>query len=136
MTRKYDAKKAALTRKRNKKKEAVKMEELRIKMLREQKEREHTYEIEVEVNYYATERGNFTVEAETREEAEEIAIADAQNFTTNNGQIVGCEGYSDGDFSIFSIERTDGKDVDGADDEDDGGDPDMPDEDDEDDEDA
>ena len=81
------------------------------------KEKElHEYQIEVEVNYQATERGDFTVEAETREEAEEIAIADAQNFTTNNGQIVGCEGYSDGDFSIFSIERTDGKDVDGDDD--------------------
>ena len=115
MTRKYDAKKAALTRKRNKKKEAVKMEELRIKMLREQKEREHTYEIEVTVEYYATERGDFTVKAETREEAEEIALEDAREFTTNNGQIIGCEGYYDGDFSISSIERTDGKDVDGAD---------------------
>ena len=116
MTRKYDAKKAALTRKRNNKKKAQVAKLAMEKMLREQKEREHTYEIEVEVNYYATERGNFTVEAETREEAEAIALDDAKEFRTNNGQIVGCEGYYDGDFSISSIERTDGKDVDGADD--------------------
>ena len=136
MTRKYDVKKAALTRKRNAKKKAQVAKLDMEKMLREQKEREHTYKIEVTVEYYATERGDFTVKAETREEAEEIALEDAREFTTNNGQIVGCEGYYDGDFSISSIERTDGKDVDGADDEDDGGDPDMPDEDDEDDEDA
>ena len=81
------------------------------------KEKElHEYQIEVEVNYQATERGDFTVEAENREEAEADAIDDAKEFHTNNGQIVGCEGYYDGDFSISSIERTDGKDVDGADD--------------------
>ena len=86
-------------------------------MMTKKKEKElHEYQIEVEVNYQATERGDFTVEAENREEAEEIAIDDAKEFHTNNGQIVGCEGYYDGDFSISSIERTDGKDVDGYDD--------------------
>ena len=68
----------------------------------------YQYNICVEVEYWATEYGDFTKWAENKEEAENLAIQDAKEFITNNGQIVGCQGYSEGDFKIYSSNRTDG----------------------------
>ena len=80
-------------------------------MTKKQQDKEHEYTVDLVVRYDAEEFGTYTVIAETREEAEEAAIDQAQEY--RDSQIVGCQGISDGDWSVESIERTDGKDVDG-----------------------
>ena len=67
---------------------------------------EHEYEVMLTVCYWAEEEGTYTVTAANREEAEEIAIEEAQDCS--DGQMVGCQGFMDGDWNVDSIERTDG----------------------------
>jgi len=67
---------------------------------------EHEYEVMLTVSYWAEEEGTYTVTAANREEAEEIAIEEAKDC--RDGQMVGCQGFMDGDWSVENIERTDG----------------------------
>ena len=67
---------------------------------------QHEYEVMLTVCYWAEEEGTYTVTAANREEAEEIAIEEAQDCS--DGQMVGCQGFMDGDWNVDSIERTDG----------------------------
>ena len=70
----------------------------------------HEYDVELEATYQATETATITVEAENKEQAEEIAISeteDGQHF--DSGEFVGEEGFYDADFEALNVERTDGE---------------------------
>ena len=70
----------------------------------------HEYDVELEATYQATETATITVEAENKEQAEEIAISetqDGQHF--DSGEFVGEEGFYDADFEAINVERTDGE---------------------------
>ena len=69
-----------------------------------------TYEVEMDVKYYATENATFQVQAESKEHAEEVAIAE----TENGGHIrthaqdwsgyEGLDGYGyDNDYEVISV---------------------------------
>ena len=77
----------------------------------------HEYDVELEATYQATETATITVEAENKEQAEEIAISeteDGQHF--DSGEFVGEEGFYDADFEAINVERTDGEEEDDDDD--------------------
>ena len=70
----------------------------------------HEYDVELEATYQAIECATITVEAENKEQAEEIAISetqDGQHF--DSGEFVGEEGFYDADFEAINVERTDGE---------------------------
>ena len=70
----------------------------------------HEYDVELEATYQAVETATITVEAENKEQAEEIAISetqDGQHF--DSGEFVGEEGFYDADFEAINVERTDGE---------------------------
>ena len=76
----------------------------------------HEYDVELEATYQAVETATITVEAENKEQAEEIAISetqDGQHF--DSGEFVGEEGFYDADFEAIIVERTDGEEEEGDD---------------------
>ena len=76
----------------------------------------HEYDVELEATYQAVETATITVEAENKEQAEEIAISetqDGQHF--DSGEFVGEEGFYDADFEAINVERTDGEEEEGDD---------------------
>ena len=77
----------------------------------------HEYDVELEATYQAVETATITVEAENKEQAEEIAISetqDGQHF--DSGEFVGEEGFYDADFEAINVERTDGEEEEDNDD--------------------
>ena len=83
----------------------------------------HEYDVELEATYQTLETATITVEAENKEQAEEIAISeteDGQHFGTSYGtEFEGSEGFYDADFEAISVERTDGEEDKDEDDDDD-----------------
>ena len=78
----------------------------------------HEYDVELEATYQATETATITVEAENKEQAEEIAISeteDGQHF--DSGEFEGNEGFYDADFEAINVERTDGEEEEDEDDD-------------------
>ena len=94
---------------------------MRMKMT---KKKLKTYEVEMDVKYYATESATFEVQAESKEHAEEVAIAE----TEDGGHIrthaqdwsgyEGLDGYGhDNDYEVISVKGV-GFDADDEEDED------------------
>jgi len=70
----------------------------------------HEYDVELEATFATVETATITVEAENKEQAEEIAISeteDGQHF--DSGEFEGNEGFYDADFEALRVERTDGE---------------------------
>ena len=69
-----------------------------------------TYEVEMEVKYYATECATFEVQAESKEHAEEVAIAETEDgghIRTHDHDWSGYEGLDgyghDNDYEVISV---------------------------------
>lgn len=83
-----------------------------------------TYEVEMEVKYYATECATFEVQAESKEHAEEVAIAETEDgghIRTHDHDWSGYEGLDgyghDNDYAVISVNGV-GFNADDEDDED------------------
>ena len=77
----------------------------------------HEYDVELEATFATVETATITVEAENKEQAEEIAISeteDGQHF--DSGEFEGNEGFYDADFEALRVERTDGEEEEEGDD--------------------
>jgi len=77
----------------------------------------HEYDVELEATFATVETATITVEAENKEQAEEIAISeteDGQHF--DSGEFEGSEGFYDADFEALRVERTDGEEEEEGDD--------------------
>ena len=83
-----------------------------------------TYEVEMDVKYYATESATFQVQAESKEHAEEVAIAETEDgghIRTHAQDWTGYEGLDgyghDNDYEVLSVKGV-GFNADDEDDED------------------
>ena len=77
----------------------------------------HEYDVELEATFATVETATITVEAENKEQAEEIAISeteDGQHF--DSGEFEGSEGFYDADFEALNVGRTDGEEEEDNDD--------------------